>query len=113
MSALPDLIAEGDLNSVSTARPAAQVRVRVLKPILLTSASMLSLAGFTLVATALRTPYGLATALLGFAGYVFLMSKALQCLPFDWDVWTNRRKPAQPPAPRGKLVPFDRGPAAL
>jgi hypothetical protein len=55
----------------------------------------------------------LATALLGFAGYVFLMSKALQCLPFDWDVWTNRRKPAQPPPPRGKLVLFSRGPAAL
>jgi len=110
MSASPDFISEGDFHPVAIARPARQGRF--LKPSFLTAASLLSLAGFTLVATALRTPYGLATALLGFAGYVFLMSKALQCLPFDWDVWTNRRKPAQPPAARGKLVPFDRGSAA-
>jgi hypothetical protein len=71
-------------------------------------------AGFTLVAAALRAPYNLATALLGFAGYVFLMAKALQALPFDWDVWTTRRKPAPPPPPPpppGELVPFG-GPAA-
>ena len=77
----------------------------------LTAASLLSLTGFAVIATALRAPFGLATALLGFAGYVFLMSKALECLPIDWDVWTNRRKPAQPPSPRGKLVPFGHGPA--
>lgn len=110
MNTSPDVIARGDLRPASTARPAA--RGRLLKPVFLAAASLLSLAGFTLVAVALRTPYGLATALLGFAGYVFLMSKALQCLPFDWDVWTHRRKPAQPPPPRGKLVPFGRGPAA-
>lgn len=69
-------------------RPAA--RSRLLKPVLLAAVSLLSLAGFTLVAAALRAPYALATALLGFAGYVFLMAKALQCLPVDWDVWTNR-----------------------
>ena len=110
MSASPAVIARDDLRPVSTERPAAGGR---LKPVFLTAASLLSLAGFALVATALRTPYGLATALLGFAGYVFLMPKALQCLPFDWDVWTNRRKPAQPPPPRGKLVPFGRGHAPL
>ncbi|GEM_PF-1955691 len=111
MNTSPDVIARGDLRPASTARPAA--RDRLLKPVFLAAASLLSLAGFTLVAAALRTPYGLATALLGFAGYVFLMSKALQSLPVDWDVWTNRRKPAlPPPPPRGKLVPFGRGPAA-
>ena len=111
MSASPAVIVRGDLRPASTPLPAA--RVLLPKPVFLAAASLLSLAGFTLVATALRAPYGMATALLGFAGYVFLMSKALQCLPFDWDVWTNRRKPAQPPPPRGKLVPFGRGPAAL
>jgi hypothetical protein len=110
VSTSPRFIAGGDLRLVSTARPAA--RGRLPKPVFLAAASLLSLAGFTLVATALRAPYGLATALLGFAGYVFLMAKALQCLPFDWDVWTNPRKPAEPPPPRGKLVPFGRGPAA-
>jgi hypothetical protein len=111
MSASPGFIAGGDFRLVSTARPAA--RGRLLKPVLFTAASLLSLAGFTLVATALRAPYNLATALLGFAGYVFLMAKALECLPVDWDVWTNRRKPAPPPLPRGgRLVPFGRGPAA-
>jgi len=109
MSASPAVITRDDLRPVSTERPAAGGR---LKPIFLTAASVLSLAGFALVATALRTPFGLATALLGFAGYVFLMSKALQCLPFDWDVWTNRRKPAQPPRPRGKLLAFGSGSAA-
>ena len=110
MSASPAVITRGVLRPVSTAGPAAGGRH---KPVFLVAASLLSLAGFALVATALRSPYGLATALLGFAGYVFLMSKALQCLPFDWDVWTSRRKPAQPPPPRGKLVPFGRGPAPL
>jgi hypothetical protein len=68
-----------------------------------------------LVAAALRAPYGPATALLGFAGYVFLMAKALQALRFDWDVWTDRRKPAPPPPPSpppGELVPFGRRPAS-
>jgi hypothetical protein len=111
VGASPDFIAEGDLRPASI--PPPEARVLLPKPVFLAAASLLSLAGFALVATALRTPYGLATALLGFAGYVFLMSKALQCLPFDWDVWTNRRKPAQPPPPRGKLVLFSRGPAAL
>jgi hypothetical protein len=106
----PDVIARGDLRPASTAPPAA--RGRLLKPVFLAAASLLSLAGFTLVAAALRAPWGLATALLGFAGYVFLLSKALRCLPVDWDVWTNRRNPALPPPPRGKLVPFGRGPAA-
>ena len=78
----------------------------------LTAASLLSLTGFALVAAALRAPYGMATALLGFAGYVFLMSKALECLPIDWDAWTNRRKPALPPSPRGKLLRFGSGSAA-
>ena len=110
MNTSPDVIARGDLRPASTARPAA--RGRLLKPVFLAAASLLSLAGFTLVAAALRAPWGLATALLGFAGYVFLLSKALRCLPVDWDVWTNRRNPALPPPPRGKLVPFDRGPAA-
>ena len=110
MSASPDVIAEGDLRPAPTPRPAA--RGLLPKPVFLAAASLLSLAGFALIAAALRTPYGLATALLGFAGYVFLLSKALRCLPVDWDVWTNRRKPALPPPPRGKLVPFGRGPAA-
>jgi len=110
MSASPGFIAGGDFRLVSTARPAAQRPL--LKPAFLTAASLLSLAGFTLVATALRAPYNLATALLGFAGYVFLVAKALQGLPFDWDVWTNRQKPAPPSPPRGTLVPFGRGPSA-
>jgi hypothetical protein len=111
MSASSSFIADGDLRPVSAARPAA--RGRLVKPVFLTAASLLSLAGFTLVATALRAPYNLATALLGFAGYVFLMARVLECLPFDWDVWTNRQKPAPPPLPRGgRLVPFGRGPAA-
>lgn len=110
MSASPEFIAGGGLRPVSTAPPAT--RSRVLKPASLAAASLLSLAGFTLIATALRVPYNLATALLGFAGYVFLLSKALECLPFDWDLWTNRRKPAPPSPPRGKVVPFGRGPAA-
>jgi hypothetical protein len=110
MSASPGFIAGGDLHLVSTARPAA--RGRVLKPVFLTAASLLSLAGFVLVATAVRAPYNLATALLGFAGYVFLMAKALECLPFDWNVWTDRREPAPSRPPRGRLVPFGRGPAA-
>jgi hypothetical protein len=110
MSASPGFIASGDLRLVSTARPAT--RGRLLKPVFLAVASLLSLTGFTLVATTLRTPYNLATALLGFAGYVFLVAKALQCLPFDWDVWTNRQKPAPPSPPRGTLVPFGRGPSA-
>lgn len=110
MSASPDVFAEGDLSAVSTPRLAA--RGQLLKPLLFAAASLLSLAGFTLVATALRAPYALATALLGFAGYVFLMAKALQGLPFDWDVWTNRRKPAPRPS-RGKLVMFGRGRAAV
>ena len=109
MNASPAVIAGGDLRPGSATRPAA--RGRLLKPAFLAAASLLSLAGFALVAAALRAPYGLATALLGFAGYVFLMAKALECLPFDWDVWTNPRKPPPPP-PRGKLVPFGRGPAA-
>ena len=108
MSASPVLIEEGDLHPVAT-----EPRGRLLKLSSLTAASLLSLTGFAVIAAALRAPYGLATALLGFAGYVFLMSKALECLPVDWDVWTNRRKPAQPPSPRGKLVPFGRGPAPL
>jgi hypothetical protein len=110
MSASPGFIAGGDFRPVSTARPAA--RGRLLKPIFLTASSLLSLAGFTLIATAFRAPYNLAGALLGFAGYVFLMAKALECLRVDWDVWTNRREPAPPSPPRGKLVPFGRGPAA-
>jgi hypothetical protein len=110
VSTSPDVIASGDLRPVSRARPAARGRRR--EPVFLAAASLLSLAGFTLLATALRAPYRLATALLGFAGYVFLMAKALQCLPFDWDVWTNPRKPTAPPTPRGKLVPFGGGPAA-
>ena len=110
MSASPAVITRGDLRPASTPLPAARNR---LKPVFLAAASLLSLAGFALVATALRAPYGMATALLGFAGYVFLMAKALECLPFDWDVWTNRREPAPPPLPRGgRLVPFGRGPAA-
>ena len=111
MSASPVLIEEGDLHPVATATP--EPRGRFLKLSSLTAASLLSLTGFAVIATALRAPFGLATALLGFAGYVFLMSKALECLPIDWDVWTNRRKPALPPSPRGKLVPFGRGPAPL
>jgi hypothetical protein len=112
VSTSPEFITGGSLYPVSTARPAA--RDRNLKPVLLATASLISLAGFALVASALRAPYGLATALLGFAGYVFLMAKALQCLHFDWDIWTNRRKPATPPlpSPRGKLVPFGRGTSA-
>ena len=110
MSASLGFIAGGDFRLVPAARPAA--RGRLLKPALLSTASLLSLAGFTLVATALRAPYNLAAALLGFAGYVFLMAKALECLHVDWDVWTNRRKPAPPPLPRSRrLVPFGRGPA--
>ena len=111
MSASPVLIEEGDFHPVAPARP--EPTGRLLKLSSLTAASLLSLTGFAVIAAALRAPYGLATALLGFAGYVFLMSKALECLPVDWDVWTNRRKPAQPPSPRGKLVPFGRGPAPL
>jgi hypothetical protein len=110
MSASSHVIAEGSLGPVSAARPAT--RGRLLKPVFLAAASLLSLTGFTLVATALRAPYNLATAMLGFAGYVFLVAKALQCLPFDWDVWTNRRKPAPPSPPRGTLVPFGQGPSA-
>jgi hypothetical protein len=111
VSTSPRFIAGGDLRPVSTARP--EVRRRLPKPVFLAAASLLSVAGFALAATALRAPYNLATALLGFAGYVFLMAKALQALPFDWDVWTDRRKPAPPPPPpSGELVPFGRGPAA-
>jgi hypothetical protein len=109
VSSSPDVIAGGNLRPGSATRSA--VRGRLLKPVFLAAVSLLSLAGFTLVAAALRAPYGLATALLGFAGYVFLLAKALECLPFDWDVWTNPRKPPPPP-PRGKLVPFGRGPVA-
>ncbi len=108
MSTLSRVHCGGDPHPEAAARPAA--RGRFLKPSLLTAASLLSLTGFALVAAALRAPYGLATALLGFAGYVFLMSKALECLPVDWDVWTNRRKSAQSPPPLGKVVPFGRGP---
>jgi hypothetical protein len=111
MSASPVLIEEAGFHAVAPARP--EPRGRLFRLSSLTVASLLSLTGFALVAAALRAPYGLATALLGFAGYVFLMSKALECLPIDWDVWTNRRKSAQPPSSRGKLVPFGRGPAPL
>src|SRR5664279_3620738 len=107
MSASPAAITRGDLHPDSTPLPAA--RVLLPKPVFRAASSLLSLAWFALVATALRSPYGLATALLGFAGYVFLMSKALQCLPFNWHFSSHRRKPAQPPPPRGKLVPFGRG----
>jgi hypothetical protein len=109
VSASRDLVAADGLRPVSTV-PAA--RGRLLRPTFFTAASLLSLAGFALVAAALRAPYNVATALLGFAGYVFLLSKALRCLPVDWDVWTNRRKPALPPPLRGRILPFGSGSAA-
>jgi len=47
----PDVIARGDLRPASTARPAA--RGRLLKPVFLAAASLLSLTGFALIAAAL------------------------------------------------------------
>lgn len=87
MSASRKVISRGELRWSPTARPAA--RTPLLKPVSLAAASLLSLAGFALIAAALRAPYGLAMALLGFAGYVFLLSQALRCLPVDWEVWTG------------------------